>query len=90
MITCTNAEVNRINEERLELINEREYINESINRTKSNKPFKPKIDESGAIKGTPLQKVLKLKIGAKVMLTYNIDTIDCLTTHENKSDSCGK
>ena len=32
-----------------------------------------------SISNTPLQKLLKLKVGAKVMLTYNVDVIDSLT-----------
>ena len=31
------------------------------------------------MKNTPFQKTLKIKIGAKVMLTYNVDTADGLT-----------
>ena len=34
---------------------------------------------TGAIRNTPLQKVLKLKVSARVMLTFNIDTCDSLT-----------
>ena len=79
VVTCTNKEVNRINEERLMTINQEEYVNESINRRSTQKEFKPRTDASGAISGTPLQKKLRLKVGAKVMLTYNIDTCDCLT-----------
>ena len=79
VITCTNKEVNRINEERLACINEAEVVSESINKGSNQKAFQPKTDPSGAVKGTPLQKTLKLKIGAKVMLTYNINTVDCLT-----------
>ena len=37
------------------------------------------LDSSGAIRNTTLQKHLSLKVGAKVMLTYNVDTIDSLT-----------
>ena len=36
-------------------------------------------DATGAIIGTQLQKVLRLKIGAKVMVTANVDTIYSLT-----------
>ena len=79
VVTCTNKEVNRINEERLMTIEQKEYVYESINRRSTQKQFKPRTDASGAISGTPLQKTLRLKVGAKVMLTYNIDTCDCLT-----------
>ena len=79
VVTCTNKEVNRINEERLEAIDNIEYKNESLNQKNSKKLFQPKTDSSGAVSGTPLQKTLRLKIGAKVMLTYNLDTCDCLT-----------
>ena len=41
--------------------------------------FKPKVNNAGNISNTPFQKELKLKIGAKVMLTYNVDTSDGLT-----------
>ena len=79
VISCTNAEVNRINEDRLALINEAEHVSEAVNFTRTQKQLKPRTDASGAISGTPLQKKLKFKIGAKVMLTYNIDTCDSLT-----------
>ena len=79
VITCTNKEVNKINEERLATINKHEYVSESMNKTNKLRQFKPRTDPSGAISGTPLQKSIKLKVGAKVMLTYNIDTCDCLT-----------
>ena len=43
------------------------------------KNFKPPIGNKGNVKDTPFLQTLKLKMGARVMLTYNIDTIDCLT-----------
>ena len=47
--------------------------------TQSNKAIKPPIEASGAIRNTPLQRTLKVKIGARVMLTHNLDTCDSLT-----------
>ena len=79
VITCTNAEVNRINTEKLDLMNGREFVIDSINKNTTQKEFQPRTDASGAVKGTPLQKQLKVKNKAKVMLTYNVDTTDCLT-----------
>ena len=78
-MTCTNAAVNRINDERLSTINETEYVIEANTYTQSQSQLKPRTDPSGAVSGTPLQKELKLKLGAKIMMTYNIDTCDCLT-----------
>ena len=47
--------------------------------SETQKNVNPMIDSSGAIKNTPLQKNLKLKVGCKIMLTFNVDTTDCLT-----------
>ena len=41
--------------------------------------FVPKIDKAGQIMGTTLQYKLKLKLGCRVMLTWNIDVCDSLT-----------
>ena len=79
VISCTNAEVNKINEEKLTAIDETLHTFTAINKTRTSKSLKPRIDSAGSITGTPLQKSLNLKIGAKVMLTFNIHTYDCLT-----------
>ena len=78
-MTCTNAEVNRINDEMLAELPGKEEVLEAINRSQSQKVTKPLTDNTGAIRNTPLQRTLKLKVGAKVMLTHNLDTCDCLT-----------
>ena len=79
IVTCTNKEVNRINDEKLSEIMAPQYTLEAINRSQTKKVLNPLIDTTGAIRNTPLQKIIKLKISAKVVLTYNIDTIDSLT-----------
>ena len=48
-------------------------------KSQTHKCVKTLIENSGAIRNTPLQQTLKLKVGAKIMLTYNIDTSDSLT-----------
>ena len=41
--------------------------------------FVPKLDNAGMIKGTTLPYILHLKVGCRMMLTYNIDVCDNLT-----------
>ena len=44
------------------------------------KTYKPWIEpKEGAVATTSFLDELKLKVGAKVMLIHNIDTVDCLT-----------
>ena len=79
IVTSTNAEINRINQEMLDTLAGEEFVIEAENRSYTQKIVKSYTDNSGAIRNTPLQKTLRLKIGAKLMLTYNIDTCDSLT-----------
>ena len=52
----------------------------SINFTSSNKDFKPRVDEKdGTIGLTSFQDILLLRIGAKVMVIHNVDTLDSIT-----------
>ena len=75
----TNKEVNQMNNRRLKALDGEEKIVQSFCLHKTIKNFKPPVNNAGNICNTPLQKTLKLKIGAKVMLTYNVDTSDGLT-----------
>ena len=43
------------------------------------KNFNPPEGKAGEVLKTPFQKVLNIKVGSKVMLTYNVDTSDGLT-----------
>ena len=69
--------MNRINDEKLSEITNQQFTLEAINRSQAKKIVNPLTDATGAIRNTPLQKVMKLKVSAKVVLTYNIDTIEC-------------
>ena len=78
IVTSTNKEINRINHEMLDMLDGQEFVFEAINKSYTQKNIKSLTDNTGAIRNTPLQKTLKLKVRAKVMLTYNIDTCDSL------------
>ena len=43
------------------------------------KNWKPQTDNAGCVKNTPFQSLLKLKKGAEVILTLNVNTVDGLT-----------
>ena len=76
----TNRNVNKMNSSRLKENKNEELIIEAICLHKSINNFKPFVDKAtGTVQKTPFQKELKVKIGAKVMLTYNVDTSDGLT-----------
>ena len=75
----TNDKVNQMNNRRLKEISGEERVIPAICLHKTIKKFKPVMNSAGNIKGTPLQKELRLKVGAKVMLTYNVDVTDGLT-----------
>ena len=78
-ISCKNKNVEVLNLKRLNEIQSELFIFESINMHSTIKNFKPPLGNKGNVKDTPFLQTLKLKMGARVMLTYNIDTIDCLT-----------
>ena len=75
----TNAKVNQMNNKRLKTLKGDEKVILAICLHKTMKNFSPHTNNAGNISNTPFQKELKLKIGAKVMLTYNVDTSDGLT-----------
>ena len=78
-IFSINADVNEQNNIFLATLEGDEVILDAIVRHSTMKNFKPQIEKDGSIKGTPLQNQLKVKKGAEVMLTHNIDTCDGLT-----------
>ena len=71
-----NASVNIVNERRLDLLHTKLYIIEATHN-----PAKRKINvkPAGTIEETAFFQTLRLKIGARVMLIHNINTLDGLT-----------
>ena len=76
-VNCKNKEVDKINENMLALIDSDEIIIEALHSQSHQKNFRPILDH-GKVRNTPLYNILRLKIGAKVMLTYNVDVCDSL------------
>ena len=78
-IFCTNLDVNNMNDDCLEEIQSKEIVVQAIFHHPTIKDYKPTyIDPTGNVPNTNLQNVFKFKIGCQVMLTYNINTVDCL------------
>lgn len=75
----TNKKVNARNETKLNEIHGELYSIKAANNARMIKNFKPKVDNSGCVKGTPFQAVLKVKKGAEVVCVHNICTVDGLT-----------
>ena len=82
-ISCTNAEVNKFNTLVLNSTSSELVTIEAINIHPTIKNFKAHVNSKGNVgtekNETPFKQTLELKVGAKVMLTYNIDVLDCLT-----------
>ena len=74
-----NKFVNAHNEEKLELLEGQVEVMEAINRNTYQKNFQPKVGADGFISKIPFKQTLKLKKGAKAMITFNVDTPDGLT-----------
>ena len=77
-LSCINKEVDEINNARLAENKGKEFKINAIHMHSTQKNFKPPI-RNGAVTDTPFQNELCLKKGAKVMLTYNVNTNDGLT-----------
>ena len=82
-ISCTNSEVNKFNLIGLNRLETDLEVVESINIHPTIKNFKANVNSKGNIgtekNETPFRDKLQMKVGARVMLTYNIDVMDCLT-----------
>lgn len=77
IVLCTNKEVNAVNIQKLDINSNEEHILNAINFCDTQENFKPLL-EYGKVRNTPCLNELRLKVGAEVMLTYNIDICDSL------------
>ena len=78
-ISCKNKEVEKLNIQRLREIKGETILFEAINVHPTIKNFKPSLGNKGNVKDTPFLQTLQLKKRARIQLTYNINTLDCLT-----------
>ena len=71
--------VKEYNEKMLNLLDGDLEVLKAKNIMSTRKEFDPHVDETdGKVRGTPLQNVLYLKKGAKVVLTHNLNVSDGL------------
>ena len=77
-VTCLNKKVNEVNEEKLKALKTEQVIIKAKIFSATQRKIKPIVENTGAVRNTPLQNVLNLKSEAKVILTYNIDIQDNL------------
>lgn len=75
----TNAEVNVFNEQRLEEMEGNEWVVlHATNLHPTQRLYKPRIGNAGTVNDTPFQSTPRFKVGARIMVTYNIEVKDCL------------
>ena len=75
IVTCKNQDVNKINALKLNEIESKEYCIEAKVKSQTQKTIQAKTDTSGAIRNTPLQKILKIKEKARVMSRHCFNDI---------------
>ena len=77
-IYATNKKVNSLNNKRLKELPGELHTIDAICLHKTMKNFNPPAGPAGEILKTTFRKVLEVKIGAKFMLTYNVEISDGL------------
>ena len=73
-----NKDVNDFNNHRLADLPGEEYVIPAINIHPARGNFKPSISKDGRVNDTPFLEKLRIKLDARIMLTYNVDTADGL------------
>ena len=75
----TNKKVNQMNNKRIQSLKGEEKVVMAICIHKTIRKFSPSVNNAGTVGNTSFQNELKITIGAKIMMTYNVDTSDGLT-----------
>ncbi len=75
----TRKPVNEMNVQKLNELSCTLVILEAVHVHSSKSKFRPVVSSDGFVNNTPFLSKVALKIGARVMLTYNCDTADGLT-----------
>ena len=78
-IFATNAEVNIMNDSTLDTLEGEEFVVHATVSHRTNQNFKAPIENTGNIRNTNLQSVLRFKRKSKIMITYNLCTADGIT-----------
>ena len=76
-VFCTNKEVNHINEQKLEINLNEVHVLKADHICDTQQNFRPTLQHR-KVKNTPCVDELRLKVGAEVMLTHNLDVCDSL------------
>ena len=84
-VSCTNEKVDKENEKKLALLDELLVCFVAKVQSYLISDIKPQVTNTGNIRNTPNPLFLKMKKGAKIMLTYNLDVSDSLT-----NGTCGE
>jgi hypothetical protein len=77
-IACKKVSVNEHNEKSLNSLPGKLFEVKARHFTKLKQNYKPYIQKDGTISDTQFLETLQLKLGAKVMLIYNVDVSDLL------------
>ena len=78
-VYARNVDVNRINEFWIDNLEGNLFTEAALVSHPTRKNFDAPVELNGNIINTNLQKILKIKVGARIMMTYNLKTTDGLT-----------
>ena len=74
-----NGPARKLNKERLNKLPGKVETFKAVNIHPTLAKYSPSIDNKGNVKNTNFQAILELKVNCRIKLTFNVDTVDCLT-----------